>query len=175
VTAAAPAAMLPAGKAGAPPPHCFAYHRAVAPMLWMLVAIGGVELLVVHLLVSLWLPVLGLLLSLASAASIAWLVHAIVSMKRRPVEIAGGTLVMQVGTIRQVRVPVDQIAGLRDHWDAAALKQPGLLNLALLAYPNVMVDLAAPLPGRRGITAIAHRLDDPVAFAAALERLRGPA
>jgi hypothetical protein len=47
------------------------------------------------------------------------------------------------------------------------------MNLALIAYPNVVVDLVDPLPGRRGIRAIAHRLDDPHGFADALRALRG--
>lgn len=51
------------------------------------------------------------------------------------------------------------------------MKQRSVLNLALLAYPNLVVDLVAPLPGRRGITTIVHRLDDPAAFAAAWKAL----
>ncbi|MFN3435873.1 MAG: hypothetical protein ACK4ZY_15940, partial [Sphingomonas sp.] len=171
MTAAAPAAdTRSGGTAGSPSPLSFAYHRAVAPMLWMLVAIGTIELVVVHVLVSLWRPVIGLLLSMASALALGWLVWAILMMKRRPVTITQDELVMQVGTIARLRIPLHQVAGLRTSWDAAAVRHRSVLNLGLLAYPNVVVDLAAPRPGRRGITAIAHRLDDPVAFAAALER-----
>ena len=49
-----------------------------------------------------------------------------------------------------------------------------MLNLSLLAYPNVLVVLAEPVAGRRGrpIRAIAHRLDDPSAFVEAVNRFR---
>jgi hypothetical protein len=54
------------------------------------------------------------------------------------------------------------------------------MNLAMLSYPNVIVDLAEPIArGRRSIRHIAHRLDDPVGFVAALDArlstLRGSA
>jgi hypothetical protein len=47
-----------------------------------------------------------------------------------------------------------------------------VLNLALIAYPSVLLDLDPPLPGRRAPTrTIAHRLDDPSGFGAAVEAL----
>jgi hypothetical protein len=150
----------------------FAYHRAVAPMLWVLVGIGTLELAVVHLLVSLlWSRTGALVLSLVSLALLLWLVAAIVSMKRRPVLLDGETLLMRVGMLKTIAVPVSSIRGLRTQWNAAELKRRSVINLALVAYPNVIVDLAEPRPGRRGITAVAHRFDDPAAFVAAIERL----
>jgi hypothetical protein len=49
------------------------------------------------------------------------------------------------------------------------LKSRSVLNLALIAYPNVIVDLKSPvLTGRgrftRSISAVAHKFDDPAAF-----------
>jgi hypothetical protein len=42
----------------------------------------------------------------------------------------------------------------------------------MINYPNVMLDLDPPLPsGKRRLNAIAHRLDDPAAFAAAVTPL----
>ena len=157
-----------------PPPDGdlrFPYHAAVAPMMWMLVAIGTVELAVTHVLLSFWSRPVAIGLSLVTLGGLAWIVRVIVSMRNRPVLLGADRLVMQVGTMRSVSVPLAQVAGLRPAWNAAAVKHRSVLNLALLAYPNVVVDLVAPLPGRRGVVAIAHRLDDPAAFAAALERL----
>ena len=52
------------------------------------------------------------------------------------------------------------------------MKRRTTLNLALIAYPNVIVELATPLrSGRRTIEAVAHRLDDRSAFVAAMDRL----
>ncbi|MCU6452527.1 hypothetical protein LPN01_00375 [Sphingomonas sp. A2-49] len=149
----------------------FGYRDGVAPMMGMLVAIGVVELAVTHVLLAIWHPWIAILLSLVTLIGLGWIVRAIVAMPHRPVLLNTDRLVMRVGTLRSVEIPLGQIAGLRASWDAAAIKDRSVLNLALLAYPNVVVDLRAPLPGRRGIVAIAHRLDDPAAFAAALERL----
>ena len=152
----------------------FSYHRGVAPLMWVLVALCGVELAVTHLVVSLLVNrIVAVLLSLASLAAIGWIVAAILSMKRLPVVLDDRMLTLRVGRIRTVAVPRTAILGLRSGWTAAELKQRGVLNLALVAYPNIVIDLVAPLPGRRGITTIAYRLDDPVAFAAAMERVRG--
>lgn len=42
-------------------------------------------------------------------------------------------------------------------------------NLALIAYPNVMIDLRQPVvSGRRTITTVAHRMDDLPGFLTAL-------
>ena len=145
-------------------------------MMWVLVALGSVELMVVHLLVSLlWGRVAALLLSGVTLAGIVWLAGVIRSMKRLPVLLDHDRLVMRVGTLRSVTVPLANIAGLRQSWDGGALQARDVLNLALIAHPNILVDLAEPLPGRRKVRAIAHRLDDPAAFARALESLRADA
>ncbi len=153
----------------------FAYHRAVAPMMWVLVAIAGVEFVVVHVLIAMWRPAVAIVLSLVSLTSIAWLILQIRSFARLPVEIGGGRLLMRVGRIRAIETDLANVAGLRDHWDAKAIKHRSVLNLAMIAYPNVVVDLIEPVRvGRnRVVSAVAHRLDDPAAFVAALERLGG--
>ncbi|MFW2853557.1 hypothetical protein ACM61V_16875 [Sphingomonas sp. TX0543] len=143
----------------------FPYHRAVAPMLWVLVGLATTELVVVHLLVSFWYPRIALALSLASLAGLVWLIRAIAAMKRLPVEIGARALTMRAGGIKSITVPLDAIAGV----DAAGnTRDRSALNLALVAHPNVIVDLHEPLPGRRAARRIAHRLDDPAAFIAAL-------
>jgi hypothetical protein len=150
----------------------FSYARSVAPLLWAFVALAGTEMLVVHLLVALLVsPVLALVLTVASLATIAWLVLLIRSFRRLPVLVGDETLVMRTGFLLQIEVPRASVAGLRGAFTRAELKQAGVLNLALLAFPNVLVELGAPLPhGRRGkpVRAIAHRLDDPDGFRAAL-------
>ena len=154
-------------------PRDFAYHRSIAPMMWVFVAIAMTELAVVHLLVALWAPWVALVLSALTLGSIIWLVGVIRGFARLPVRIAEGQLLMRVGTLKQVSTPLSNIAGLAPQWDAAMLKQRDVINLALIAYPNVVVLLRAPVAAGRGrmVTKIAHRLDDPAAFAAALEGL----
>jgi hypothetical protein len=150
----------------------FAYHRGIAPMLWVLVALGGCELIVAHILVAIWSRPAAFILSLLSLSGIVWLVLAIRSFKSNPVLIEPDRLLLRVGRIKRIEVPIAAVSGLRATWDGAAVKDRALLNLALVAYPNIVIDLREPVmtggPLSRPIGAIAHRLDDPQAFAAAL-------
>jgi hypothetical protein len=150
----------------------FAYHRSVAPMMWILVAIATVETLVVHLLVALWRPWVAGVLSVVSVATIVWLVVLIRSFEKLRVKIADGRLIWRVGTLRQANVSLDNVAGLKSDWTAADIKRRDVLNCAMIAYPNTFVLLSKPVwVGRRSISALAHRLDDPTAFATAIGSL----
>lgn len=142
-------------------------------MMWVLVGLSSIELVIIHLLVAAWWPRVAVVLSLLSAGGIVWLVAAIRAMKRRPVTIVDGVIEMRVGAIKSIEIPVATVTGLRSTWDRAALKDRSLLNLALIAYPNVVLDLDPPIAGRRRtIRAVAHRFDDPVAFTQVVEALR---
>ena len=152
----------------------FSYHKAIAPMIWVLIGLSSVELVVVHLLLAHWWPRVAAVVAIATMMGIGWLVTVVRSFRGMPVLLDADRLLMRVGRLRSVSVPTDHIGGLRSSCDGAALKQRHVLNLALIAYPNVVVDLTAPIEvGRRQISTIAHRLDDPAGFAAALNRL-GP-
>ena len=157
----------------ADPPLAFAYHRALAPLLWVFAFIMAVELLVTHLLVSgLWSRAAALILSALSLAALAWTILFIRSLKRRPVLVDAEGVTIRIGSLKSVRVPAASIAGLRTSWPREDLKRRGVLNFALINYPNVMLDFDPLLPmGKRRLTGIAHRLDDPVGFAAAVAPL----
>jgi hypothetical protein len=147
----------------------FDYHRSVAPMLWVFFGLACTELLVVHSLLALWWPRLAFAVSAVTLLSIIWLARAIASFRSRPVLLQPDDLVMRVGRLREVVVPLDQLAGLRESWTGDDLNKRSVLNLALIAYPNVVIDLAEPIVNRwRTVAAIAHRFDDPVAFTTAL-------
>ena len=152
----------------------FTYHKAIGPMIWVLIGLSTVELVVVHLLLAHWWPRLAIFVALVTVAGIGWLMMFVRSFRRLPVLLDADRLLMRIGWLRSVSVPTESILGLRSSCDAATLKQRHVLNLALIAYPNVVVDLAAPVPvGRRKISTIAHRLDDPTGFAQALNRRGG--
>jgi len=147
----------------------FAYHRSLAPMMWVLAGLIVVEGAVVHLLIALWSPVAALALSVLSVLALAWLVMLIRSFRTMPVEIGPDGLLWRCGTLRAVTVPLVGIAGLRAEWDGALVKDRATLNLALIAWPNIVIDLAEPfMLGRRRIERLAHKLDDREAFVAAL-------
>lgn len=155
-------------------PLAFSYDRALAPPLWAFACIVALELAVVHLLVgALWSHVAAWVLSALSAATLVWVVLLIRSLRRLPVLVDESWVTMRVGRLKSVRISTAQIAGLRTSWPAEALKGRGVLNLALINYPNVMLDLDPPLPARRyPLVAVAHRLDDAAAFVAVVQRLK---
>jgi hypothetical protein len=147
----------------------FSYTQGIAPMMWTFVAIAGVELVIVHFLLAFWSHLAAILLSGVTLAGIVWLVVGIRSFARLPVTLDDRELVLRVGTLKQVVVPLGNIAGLGE---VAGTNKKAMLNLALIAHPNIVVLLREPI-GRRGrIRAIGHRLDDPGAFAKAVEAVR---
>ncbi len=152
----------------------FSYHKAIAPMIWVLIGLSSVELVVVHLLLAHWWPRISIAVATVTLGTIVWLVTVVRAFRTMPVVLEADRLLMRTGRLRSVSVATKQIAGLRSSCDAATLKQRHVLNLALIAYPNTVIDLVAPVAvGRRQILTIAHRLDDPAGFADALKRL-GP-
>jgi hypothetical protein len=154
-------------------PSEHSYHRGIAPMLWVFVGLAGIELVVVHLLLMLVDWRIGAVVSAISLGGVVWLVLAIRSFRAMPVRIAGDRLALRVGRIAGLDVPIANVAGVRESWESGAHKASGVLNLALIAYPNVMIDLVEPMARRRRVVrAVAHRMDDPVAFVAALAEAR---
>ena len=156
-------------------PLSFSYTRSIAPLLWTLVAIAMIEPFVVHLVIALlWSQLVAALLSLATAASLIWLVFLIRSFKSHPVLVGEEEVLMRVGRFRSLRVPRERIAGVETAFPPGFVRAPGVLNLALFAHPNVALHLSEPLAGlrRRGapVLYVAHRLDEPAAFVAALRR-----
>lgn len=151
----------------------FSYNRALAPLLWVFACIMALELVLVHLLVSaLWSHVAALILSAISLAALVWTILFIRSLNRCPVLVDGEGVTMRVGALGTVHVPATNISGLLTSWPRERLKQRGVLNYALINYPNIMLELDPPLATRRRtLVAIAHRLDDPAGFAAAVTRL----
>ncbi len=151
-------------------PLAFAYHRALAPMMWAFLALAGLELFVVHILVSIWSVRAALLLSALTLASMVWMGLLIRSFRRLPILLDDEELVMRSGRLVELRVKLAQIDAVHGHFAGEALKSRAVLNLAMLSYPNLLIDLRAPIRrGRRSIERIAHRLDDPAGFIAALK------
>jgi uncharacterized protein (DUF58 family) len=141
-------------------------------MLWVMVAVAIAELCIVHLLIALlWSATAALILSLATLGTIVWLVLLIRSFPRLPVLVDEEKVLMRIGSLRRVELPRPRIAAVRTAFAGEEVRSPGVLNLALLAYPNVLVEMAEPVrSGRQGkmVRAVAHRLDDPAAFRAAV-------
>jgi hypothetical protein len=160
----------------AAPPLSFSYYRSVAPLMWAFACIMAVELAVTHWLVSsLWSRTAAGIFSGLTLTALIWTVMLIRSFKRLPVIVGPDEVLMRLGSLKPVRVPAGQIVGVRTSWPSGAEKKRGVFNLALINYPNVMLDLDPPLQRKRALIAVAHRLDDPIGFVAAVRRLTGKA
>lgn len=143
-------------------------------MLGLLLGIALAETFTVHIVaMAVWGWRVALVLLAIDISAVVALVQLLRSFRRLPVLIEGDRLTMRAGSLKAITIDIDQIAGLRAHWDADAVRRRnGTLNLALIAWPNVMIDLKAPRgTGWRSVAAVAHRLDDPEAFRAALGEL----
>lgn len=138
-------------------------------MLWVLIGLSAIELGVVHALLAFWNGWVALVVSLMTASAMVWLIALVRSMPRLPVLLDDELLVLRVGFLRRFDIMLRDIACVRTSWESRAEKAKTVSNLALIAYPNVMFDLARPVaPGRRTITTVAHRMDDLPGFLAAL-------
>jgi hypothetical protein len=147
----------------------FSGHRGIAPMLWVFASLASIELIVVHLFVSLKWPAAAWALTLMTLASLIWLVRFITSFKRCPHSLDGERLNLRMGSLRTISVPLEHVAAVRTQWPSGAEKAPGSVNLVPVAYPNRLVDLDPPITGRRGpLSTVAIRLDELDRFDAAL-------
>lgn len=138
-------------------------------MLWVLIGLSAIELGVVHALLAVWNGWVALVVSLMTASAMIWLIALVRSMPRLPVLLCDEHLVLRIGFLRRFDILLDDIAGVRTSWESRAEKAKTVSNLALIAYPNVMIDLVQPVPsGRRVIATVAHRMDDLPSFLIAL-------
>ena len=142
----------------------FANHRGVVPMLWVFAGLALIELLAVHLVVSLRWPVAAWPLSAVTALSVVWLVRWIVSWRRLPHALHADRLLLNKGSLRRVELPLAEIAAVHADLTGDLLKRRDSLNLVPIAYPNRIVELREPLSGRRRARRVAIRVDDPQSF-----------
>lgn len=146
-------------------------------MMWVLIGLSMIEIATVHFLLSFWNGWVALTASLLTGATIIWLVHLLRSMRRLPVLLDDDVLVMRVGTLSRFDIDRANIAAVRQTWASGAERAKSVANLALIAYPNIMIDLTEPVMRKRlgrniAISSIAHRLDDLQAFLIAIKEER---
>ena len=161
---------------GAAPPKAlrFHYHRSLTPMIGVLLGLAICETVVLHIVaLAVWGWKVAVVLALLDLSVVVWLVRLLRSFRAMPVTLEGRRLTMRAGSLKSIALDVDDIAAFRTSWDSDAIKRKSTLNLALLAWPNTVLDLIEPrkVRHRRIISTIAHRLDDPAAFHAAIAGL----
>jgi hypothetical protein len=152
----------------------FPCHRQLAPMLWALIAIGLVEIGLVHLFVWHWNRPLALAVGAISLAALLFLVALSLSFRSRPIEMRRGGLRIRAGLLLDIEVPLAEIAFAQSGAAPADYMAGSLLKASLLASPNVIVllrrdiDLLAPFGRKRRVHAVALAVDEPTRFLMAL-------
>ncbi|MHA7818157.1 MAG: hypothetical protein ACX930_00765 [Erythrobacter sp.] len=145
----------------------FAYHRGIAPMMWVLFALSLIELVAVHIFVALKWPLIGWTLTVISAIGVVWILLWIRSFRTRPHVLTEDRLLLRFGNLKSVELDLANIACVRRGWEQGALDQKGIINLSGLAYPNRCLEFVEPI--ERGRERVFIRLDEPEQFDAALE------
>jgi hypothetical protein len=158
---------IPAGTQG------FAYHRHLQPMMIALLLISCVEIGVTHLIVAHWSRTAAFILFVVSDVSLLYLIGLIKSLRLSPILLTETGVRIRAGILVDRFVPYDSIRSVVAQPDGANVRAPGSWNVALLAWPNVMLLLSAPQPPRSRwhrdpVDAMAFRLDEPAPFVDAL-------
>ncbi|MEN3973143.1 hypothetical protein WJS89_10730 [Sphingomicrobium sp. XHP0235] len=164
---------VPAGSIG------HDYHRALAPLLWVLLGLQVIELGVVHLLLMLWNETVAWVVFALTMVGIGWFVAMIKAIRLYPVLLGADGVRVRSGMLVDFMVPLDAIAIVEATFEKAVLDEKETLNLAILSAPNVALTLKRALVtegvfgSERRVERVALHLDDPAHFLAELERLRG--
>lgn len=153
---------VPAGCQG------FAYHRHLTPMAVTLLALQVIEVAIHHLLLAHWSAFAAYVLFVLSDVGLIYMIALIKSFRLYPVLLTPDGVRVRAGLLIDRLVPYAAIASVETSFDSTLVKDKATLNAGLLAWPNLMLRLDSPLPGRRPRTAIAFRLDDPEPFVRAL-------
>lgn len=145
----------------------FYYHQGLAPMMWAFFVLSLIELVVVHIFVTLKWPLIGWTLTTLSAIAAIWLVWWIFSLKRLPHVLESGVLSLRLGSMKQVDVELANIERITSSFEPGALQKHGNINLAAIAHPNRCLELKEPI--EKGKMRVYIRLDDVVEFDRALQ------
>lgn len=160
---------IPAGAQG------FAYHRHLQPMMIALLVISCIEITVTHLLVSHWSRTAALVMFVISDVSLLYLIGLIRSLRLSPVLLTETGVRLRAGLLVDRTIPYAAIAAVTANPDGETVRAPDSWNIALLAWPNMLIRLSEPLPPRSRwrrdpVRAVALRLDEPGPFLDALRR-----
>ena len=165
-------------RAGEPGPSSFTCHRKIAygAVVIAVMMAGTVELVAVHLLVSLWSPLVAWILTGISAYALLWVIGDSHAIRLRPIELSASTLHIRLGLRWTMDVPLDSIVKVGTIDRALPRRTPAYLKAVLLGAPNTRIELSAPAEAlgpyglTRRVTTIDLQLDEPAGLRAALKK-----
>lgn len=158
--------------------QAFSYYRYELPLIGVFAMLAAIELVVVHLLVSMWNGTAAWILSAATLAALAHIAVLISAMIGRPILVCGDKLVIRCRLRRELVFPIANVAAVEDVALSPEPKGATVLRATVLAHPNIALRLDPALVYRRfgrlqTIEIIALRVDRPEAFCKAVEVSRG--
>lgn len=153
----------------------FTYYKKLSPMVGVVLGLACVETIVLHIIaMAFWGGKVAVVIGILDLTLVFMLARMIHDFWLRPIIVDDNVVVMKTGRKLSFPIALCDIKGFRETWNADDLKAPGVLNMALVAWPNTMFDLETPIVRRgRKITTIAHCLDRPEEFQQTLGQLRG--
>ncbi|WP_454278926.1 hypothetical protein [Sphingomonas sp. Marseille-Q8236] len=147
----------------------FGYHRQLQPMMIALLLLSCVEIGVTHLLIAHRNRTLALILFVVSDVSLLYLIGLIKSLRLAPILLTDTGVRIRAGILVDHMIPYAAITAVQANPDGATVRAPDSWNIALLAWPNLLLRLHPPLPPRScwrrdPMRAVALRLDEPGPF-----------
>jgi hypothetical protein len=134
----------------------------------------AVESIGAHLVVQMWSVKAAWIVTTLDIYGLLWLLGDFQALRLRPTRIEGDTLVLNYGLRWRAEIPLSAIAAIEPVRGEADWKRKGVLKMAMLDEPRLLIRFAEPrtmqgLAGiRRTFDAIAILADDDTGFADAL-------
>ena len=157
-------------------PSGFTVHQRSgwATVIGVFVFLIGVESIGAHLVVQMWSVKAAWIVTTLDLYGVFWLLGDYQALRLRPTRIDGDTLVLSYGLRWHAAIPLAAIAAIEPLHHEAEWKRKGVLKVAILDEPRLLIRFATPqtVHGLAGITrtidAIAILADDDAGFEAAL-------
>ena len=143
----------------------FTRYRYELPTLAVFFMLALLELLAVHLLLSIWSPVAAWVLSGLTVLMLFQMSLLVHGMVKWPTVVDDTKIIVRHGRRGDVIVPLAQVVSIEDVSFRPEEKGPQAFRATVLAQPNIRIRLSEPLHrGRRTLSSISIRLDDPASF-----------
>jgi hypothetical protein len=152
------------------------YRRSTDPLvLWVVLALGVVEIIVLHLIISHWSPRAAWIVSDFGIVGLLFILGTIGTLRLRPAVVTSTEIMLSLGILKSICAPIAQILDIRRAPPNVA-KSRNILRTCLLQPPNVIIEFTLPIRARtmysgpRPVTSVAAYLDSPTEFIAAVKR-----
>jgi hypothetical protein len=143
--------------------HSFSYHRnsGYGALILTLMVIATVEVVGMHLLVSLWSGTAAWLLSALGAYAVLWMAGDYQAVRLRPVVATGDALLVRVGLRWSASIPYTLIERVqpRDK-EVLSKRTPGYLHAALLTDPQMVLVLRGPYGIEKEVRRVGLAVDE---------------